>query len=137
MGYGNRLLDMLMALGKGRTVLVGSFAPNAASAIDQTKVYGDTGWSVVRTNTGLFTVTLDNAWQYVLSGWAHLGLASGDDKIAQFGAMDPTNATPASRTAVIRIWDIGSAAVADVSADANNRVFFGLVVKASLSGGKR
>jgi hypothetical protein len=47
--------------------------------------------------------------------------------MVQFGTIDVVTA----KTIQIRVWDISGAAVADVAADANNRINFALVLKNS------
>ncbi len=78
------------------------------------------GWSVVRTSTGLYTVTFSDGFVSLLSVKATLQLATGDDKLCQIGTLVNTS-TPVVQ---IRIWDKSAAAVADIVADANNRIHF-------------
>ncbi len=101
----------------------GSFAPDTASPV--TSVLGR-GFSVAHTSTGLFTITLDQVYQALLAANCSIQLATGDDKMVQFGAIDM-----AARTIQIRVWDISAAAVADVAANANNRIHFQLMVRDS------
>ncbi len=102
----------------------GSFAPNGASAVDSASNMGS-GWSVVRTSTGLFTITLADSYVGCYAANCSLQLATGDDKFAQLGSIDVTTA----KTIQIRIWDVSAAAVADVAANANNRINFSLQLK--------
>lgn len=111
-------------LDNGVVFLQGSFAPAGAGA--PTAQLGK-GFSVARTSTGLFTVTLQDAYVSMLSCKATLQLAVGDDKFAQIGVVDVVTA----KTLQIRIWDISAAAVADVAADTNNRVNFSMLLKNS------
>lgn len=122
----NRNFDFIQGLGKGVKVIAGSFAPNGSSAVAATSVKGK-GFSVARTSTGLFTITLQDAYTALLSMTASLQLASGDDKFVQIGSVDVVSA----KTLEIRVWDISGAAVADVSANANNRINFVLVLSNS------
>jgi hypothetical protein len=122
----NRMFEDVMCLGKGVVVIAGSFAPNGSSAVASTSVKGK-GFSVVRTSTGLFTVTLEDTYVAALSMVASIQLASGDDKFVQVGAVDVTSA----KTIEIRVWDISGGAVADVSANANNRINFCFVLSNS------
>ena len=46
-------------------IVCGSFAPNGSSAVDSASNEG-TGWSVARTGTGSFTVTLDAKYPALL-----------------------------------------------------------------------
>lgn len=119
----NRNLDDVQALGKKYTIVSGSFAPNGSSAVSSASNKG-IGWSVVRTSTGLFTITLQDSWVALLSAKSALQLATGDDKYLQFGTIDVVT----NKTVQIRVWDASAAAVADISADANNRIHFELTL---------
>lgn len=101
----------------------GSFAPDTADP--PTDVRGD-GFSVVRTSTGLFTLTLDKVFPVCISAVPGLQLAAADDKHVQIGVVDL-----AAKTVQIRIMDVGGAAVADIAANANNRINFTLKFKNS------
>jgi hypothetical protein len=111
-------------LDKGVVHVQGSFAPDTANA--PTTVKG-AGFSVARTSTGLFTITLQDKYQHLIAGSLTLQLASGDDKILQLGAVDVVSA----KTVQIRVWDISGGAVADIAANANNRINFLLILKNS------
>lgn len=117
----NRNFDFLQVLGKGVKVINGSFAPNGSSAVSSSSVKGK-GFSVARTSTGLFTITLQDKYVALLAGECSLQLNSADDKFVQFGAIDVSSAG----TVQIRVWDISGAAVADISANSNNRIHFAL-----------
>lgn len=99
-------------------VISGSFAPNGSSAVSATSRLG-VGWSVVRTNTGVFTVTFTDKWARLVYASAHLRLATAADQHAMLGAY-----VAASKTLVINIWDISGAAVADIAANADNVINF-------------
>lgn len=103
---------------QGLFYIKGSFAPNGSSAIDATQNRGY-GWTVARTSTGLFTITFDSVYPALRAFTANLQLASADDKFCQVGTY-----TAASKTLEIRVYDISGTAVADVAADANNRINF-------------
>jgi len=122
----NRNFDFIQALGKGVKVIAGSFAPNGSSAVASTSNKGK-GFSVARTSTGLFTITLQDAYTALLAASANLQLTTGDDKFVQIGAIDVVSA----KTIQIRVWDISGAAVADVSAAAGNRINFVLILSNS------
>lgn len=111
----------VQAVGPGRVVVAGSFAPAGTGAVTDVK---GTGFSVARTSTGLFTITLDKVYSELLAATPGLQLAAGDDKTLQFGTY-----VAASGTLELRVWDFSAAAVADISADANNRVNFVLVLR--------
>lgn len=102
-------------------IIAGSFAPDTANA--PTAVNGS-GFTVVRTSQGLFTVTLDEAYRDLVSITATLQLASATaDRFIQVGATDVSTA----KTLQIRVLD-AAGAVQDVAADANNRINFTAVV---------
>ena len=109
----------------GRADISGSFAPNGSSALASSGVRGK-GFTVARTSTGLFTITLADQYAKLVSATAGLQLATGDDKVLQFGTY-----VAASRTLELRVWDVSGAAVADIAADANNRIHFDLVLSVS------
>jgi hypothetical protein len=121
----NRLLKQFSGtLDNGVVHIQGSFAPAGTGA--PTAQLGK-GFSVARTSAGLFTITLQDKYVSLLSGQAHLQLATGADQFVQLGTIDVASA----KTVQIRVWDISAAAVADISADANNRVHFHLILKNS------
>lgn len=122
----NRNFDFIQGLGKGVKIIAGSFAPNGSSAVAASSRKGK-GFSVARTSAGLFTITLQDAYVALLAGDCKLQLASGDDKFVQFGSIDVVSA----KTVQIRVWDISDGAVADVAANANNRIHFVLVLSNS------
>lgn len=82
------------------------------------------GFTVVRTSAGLFTVTLEHTWSKLISSSLVLQLAAGDDKALQLGSVNLT-----AGTIEIRVWDTSGAAVADISANANNAIHFAFVLK--------
>jgi hypothetical protein len=120
----SRIFDCLQVLGKGIKVVHGSFGPDTANAPGL--VLGK-GFTVARTSTGLFTITLTDSYVSLISADCSLQLASADDKYVQFGAIDVKTA----KTVQIRVMDVSGAAVADVAKDANNRIHFTLLLKNS------
>lgn len=108
----------------GTVMVGGSFAPNGASAIDNTLNQGS-GWSVARTGTGQYTITLQDSYVNVYAANASLQLSAPDDKSMQWGAIDVVNA----KTLVLTVWDNSAAAPADVAANASNRVHFMIHMK--------
>lgn len=114
-----RNLAPVRALVRELIPLPGSFAPNGGSALDLTTRKG-LGWTVTRTSTGLFTVTFTDTQADLVAFEAQLQLASADDKYLQMGTLVNTS-TPVVQ---IRVMDISGAAVADVAANANNRIHF-------------
>lgn len=105
-------------------IIAGSFAPNGSSAVASSSVKGQ-GFSVAYTTTGQFTITLQDTYYSLVSATASLQLSSADDKVLQWGAIDVTSA----KTLVLNVWDISAAALADVSANAANRINFTLMLK--------
>ncbi len=103
--------------------IIGSFAPDTASA--PTDLQGK-GYTVAHTSTGLFTLTLDKVYPSCLSAVVSLQLATGADRYVQVGTIDLS-----AKTVQIRVWDVSGAAVADIAANANNRVNFRLAFKNS------
>lgn len=121
----NRTLYGIQTLGKNRVVLAGSFAPNGSNPISSASVLGR-GFSVAYTSTGLYTITLDDVWAQCDAAIATLQLATADDKFVTVGAIDLS-----ARTVQIAAWDISGGAKADITADANNRINFVLVLRNS------
>lgn len=120
-------VQLLGAADPGVVVLGVSFAPNGTSAVDQASIRGRGVASVARTNVGLFTVTLADVYPTLLSCTATLQLATSDDKVvANIGTVDLN-----ARTIVVRVFDISSPGLADVAADANNRINLTLILKNS------
>jgi hypothetical protein len=100
-----------------------SFAPNGSSAVAATSNRGKGLYSVARDSAGVFTCTFTADYAALVCATATLQLAASDDKFVQIGTF--TAGTAAARaTLVVRILDnaAGTIAVADVAADANNRV---------------
>ncbi len=100
--------------------ITGTFLPNSSSAVAASSRKG-LGWSVVRTSAGLFTVTLTDAFNDVVSVDVQLQLATADDKFCVVGTIVLTGTTPVFQ---IRVIDISTATVADVAANAGNRIHF-------------
>lgn len=97
----------------------GSFATNSSSAVSLSSRKA-LGWSVVRTSTGLFTVTFTDKYNDLVAFVCDLQEVTAGDQFLQTGTLVNT-ATPVVQ---IRVWDISAAAVADVAANANNRINF-------------
>lgn len=120
----SRLWKEVETLDHGVKVIAGSFAPAGTGA--PTTVRGS-GFTVARTDVGIFTVTLTDAYVSCLSATATLQLATAADQYANVGDIDVASA----KTVVIETWDVSDAALADITANANNRVNFVLVLKNS------
>ena len=124
----SRIWHDLETVGIGVKIICGSFAPNSTSAVSAASNKGK-GWSVVRTSAGVFTITLADKYNSILSAQASLQLSTPDDKYLQWGAIDVASA----KTLVLNVWDASGAAVADISANASNRIHFCLFLKISNS----
>lgn len=122
----NRNLTNAQVLNRGEVIICGSFAPNGSSAVDAASNKG-TGWSVARTSAGLFTVTLQDKWIALTAAEVSLQLASPAAQAVQLGATDVSSA----KTVQIRVVDTTAGTVADVAADASNRIHFVLRLRNS------
>lgn len=126
----NRNFNRFQALSKELKLIDGSFCPNGTSAVNNDLNRG-IGFSVVRSDVGLFTITLEDYYVSCHSANATLQLAAADDKFCQIGNVLVSNTT---KTVEVRILDASGAAAADVDYDAQNRVNFALVLKNSSVG---
>lgn len=117
--------DDLMTYGKGQVLITGSFAPNAGSNPSAASNRGSAVASVVWTSTGTWTVTLNVQAKAIVSKWVSVDVnsAANVDTSLQVGAVSSL----APVTFVIRNNPGG--AVADIAADASNRINFGLVIQ--------
>ena len=97
----NRNFDIVQSLAKGVKIIAGSFAPNGTSAVAATSNKG-IGFSVARTNTGIFTITLEDSYVDLLAANCSVALSSPDDKHVQFGAIDVVTA----KTVVLNVWPL-------------------------------
>jgi len=119
----NRLFQQFQGtLDKGVVHIQGSFAPAGTGA--PTAVLG-TGFSVARTSAGLFTITLQDAYRSLLAGDIMIQMASATDLAGQLGVVDVASA----KTVQVRV--LAAATPTDISANANNRVHFCLILKNS------
>lgn len=114
----NRIFHDLGTYSRDRVLISGSFAPNGSSALAATSTYG-TGFTVAYTSTGLYTITFADSYAQLEAFVCTLQLASGADTFLQAGSYSSAN-----KTITIRNWDVSGAAVADIAADANNRINF-------------
>ena len=113
----------LHALDRELVTVAGSFAPNGSSAIASSSLEG-VGFTVARTSTGLFTITFADAFPSLVATVPGLRLASAADLDLQFGTYNSS-----AKTLQIRVWDYSEEAVADIAANANNRISFICVFK--------
>lgn len=111
---GLRIKSTPEAIGVGLVCVTGSWAPAGTGAV--TTVRG-AGFTVARTDVGVFTITFSEKFPSLVSANATAQLAAAADTQAQAGTY-----TAASKTLVVRTLTAGSEA--DIAANANNRVNF-------------
>lgn len=109
------------SLTKELKVIAGSFAPAGSDPV--TDVVGK-GFSVARTDTGEFTITLEDKYVDLIAGIANVQLNAAADVFLQLGAYDAD-----AKTLIVNAWDISGTGLADISANANNRVNFTLYLQ--------
>jgi len=112
----------VQALNPHVKIIAGTFKPNGSSAIDNTVNKG-AGWTVARSGTGHYVVTLDDAYPGLLSAQVTLQHNGAGDKKVHLGAIDVTSAK------TIAIYNIEGASAADLAAHANNHVHFTLILR--------
>ena len=117
----DRIFYGVQALNPSVKIIAGSFLPNGSSAVASATTTGQ-GYSVVRTNTGLFTITLTDKYNSLISGQVSLALNAVAQTVVQFGAIDVSSA----KTITINAVTSGSAA--DIASNANNRIHFLLIL---------
>jgi len=117
----DRNFDFIQTLGKGRKIIAGSFLPNGSSAIVADPLWN--GFTVAYTSTGLYTVTLTDSYVALISATHGLQLNTAADIKLQWGLIDVVTA----RTLQIR--SLAVAALTDIAANANNRIFFELILR--------
>lgn len=104
-------------------IVAGSFAPDSANPPTSTTLRGN-GWTAVWTSTGIWTITFAEAYPELVAGIATIQRSSDADTVAQLGVY-----TPATRT--ITVKSLAAATATDIAANANNRVNFIFVFRAS------
>ena len=105
----SRVTHAVKTIGIERVAVHGSFAPNGSSAIVAASNEGK-GFSVARTSTGLFTLTMDNAYPALVAGDVTVQRPSGSaPTLAQLGSY-----VAASKTLGINTYVGGSAATIPV-----------------------
>ena len=111
----------VQALNPHVKIIAGTFKPNGSSAIDNTANKG-AGWTVARTGTGEYTVTLDDVYPGLLSAQVSLQHNGAGDKKVHWGAIDLAAKT-------LKIFSITTASAADLAAHAQNHVHFTLMLR--------
>jgi hypothetical protein len=109
-------------------IIAGTFKPNGSSAISNDVNVG-TGFTVERTGTGQYTVTLDESYPGLISAQATAALNTAAATFMQItGAHDVTTA----KTIVFTALSTSSTAApvaADIAAHAHNHVHFVLLLR--------
>lgn len=125
MSLAGKTTDNMQCYGDGQLTLAGSFAPNAASAVDQTSIKGSTTATAAWTSTGLFTVTTNIRCKAIIAivPGVQINSAANLDRTAQIGVI--TSLAPLTFT--IRI--MAGTSATDIAADASNRVNWTAVVQ--------
>jgi hypothetical protein len=114
------------SIAQGLVCIMGSFRPNNTGAIDNTLNTGTKGsspFSVARTGTGEYTITLDQTWASLVSATASIAMSTPTDLQPQWGAIDVASA----KTLVLQA--LAGATPTDIASNAANRVHFCLWVK--------
>ena len=106
-------------------IVAGSFRPNSTGAVDNTLNTGH-GFTVARTNAGIYTVTLTEAGYSIIACIPGLQLASVADAYIQCGAIGTGGIT-----VVINLTTGGGTTGLDPASNAANRVHFILILKNS------
>ncbi len=112
-------------IGQEVVIIAGSFEPNGSSAITATTRTGR-GWSVAYTTTGVYTVTLTDTYNALISATVGLQRTTMTDQTAEIGAVDL-----AAKTIILHAWDTSSAALADIAAASTTKIHFMFVLSNS------
>ena len=111
----------VQALNPHVKIIAGTFKPNGSSAISNSDNKG-AGWTVARTGTGKFVITLDDKYPGLLSGQVSLQHNGAGDKKVHWGIIDISAKT-------LEIFSITGASAADLAAHAQNHVHFTLILR--------
>mgnify|MGYP003148233690 CR=1 FL=1 len=111
----------VQALNPHVKIIAGTFKPNGSSAISNSDNKG-AGWTVARTGTGKFVITLDDKYPGLLSGQVSLQHNGAGDKKVHWGIIDISAKT-------LEIFNIAGTAAADLAAHAQNHVHFTLILR--------
>lgn len=103
------------------TVIEGSFAPNGSSAPTGAK---GNGYTVARTGTGKYVVTLDDGYADILKATA--GLQDATLGSAAQVTNVTKNTSPTRSTIEITTFTVSTSTAADLAADAQTRVNFSI-----------
>ena len=125
----DRIFEPVWSLVKEGIVFVGSFLPNGAGAIDNTKNTGR-GFTVTRTAAGLLDVDLEDGFPSLIAvmGDPTVALAALDlSSRAQWLVLDVSAATKKLKI----VTTVAGAVAEDIASDPDNRVHFALLLKNS------
>lgn len=122
-----RNLAPLRSLVREMVPIVGSFAPNGASALDATSRKG-LGYTVARSSAGLFKITLTDKYADIVSAVASLQAPAAIDLVPQIGLIVASTPTVA---ASVEVRLLVAAVATDQTANANARVNFTIWVRNS------
>lgn len=86
----NRNFSTVQALNRSVKIIAGSFSI-AASGGAATKLQGR-GWSVAKSATGVYTITLEDSYTALLSACASVKAATAVDLVAQIKSHDVSSA---------------------------------------------
>jgi len=124
----NRIFHDVQALNPGIKIIAGTFKPNGSGAVDNTANVGN-GFTVARTGTGQYTVTLDDGYPGLISAQATAALSSAAATFMQItGAHDVSSAKTIVFTALTTSTTAAPAAT-DIAAHAHNHVHFVLFLR--------
>lgn len=117
----DRSFTNVQALGGARKIVAGNFAPNGSSAITADPLW--LGFTVAYTSTGLYTVTLTDSYPALVAAEFSLQMNAATDLKLQWGLIDVVTAK------TLQIRALAVAALTDIAANANNRIYFKLLLR--------
>ena len=125
---GTQNTEVLHGLGKRRYLLIGQFSPNGASTI-ATPTQFTAGFTVARTGTGVFVVTLNDFWLRITPMFQNLTTATVQDIAVQSTAVSlgtPSSATYPTFT--MTAFTYGGTTPTDITGAAGTYITFGLAL---------
>lgn len=125
MGFNRMMWGPVQSLNRELKWIFGSFQPNGASAIVQSTVLGQ-GFTVARTGVGIYTITVADNYNSVLSKVLGVSFNALTATQIQWGTVDITGSAASTRTALINAYTTTTGAAVEIAANASNIVSFGL-----------
>ena len=121
-------LKPIRTMNKNVVEIAGRFRPNGSSAVSNTYNVGR-GWTVARSNTGLFTITMTDRFTALNKASAVVWSATAQNLKAQIAAftVGPT------ATATVQIRLVANGTATDMASDAGSWVSFGLSLRSGQS----